>query len=148
MAAISLAALGGVLLVTAYRMIDPHSVRSLLRSTPADRAIFVLTMVATVAFDLIIAIEIGIVLAGCSTDEPDPASGAHEEALPDLGDRLTTEDEHRLLRERIVIYRIDGAVSLWCGTAFLDEPDINHDVQWSSLRMSGVDMLDATGRRR
>lgn len=147
-AAIPLAALGGVLLVTAYRMIDPHSVRSLLRSTPADRAIFVLTMVATVAFDLIIAIEIGIVLAGIAAlMSLTRASGAHEEALPDLGDRLTTEDEHRLLRERIVIYRIDGAVYFGAAQRFLDELTSITDVRVVILRMSGVDMLDATGAK-
>ncbi len=62
-AAIPVAALAGVLMVTAVRMVERHNVRSILRSTRSDALVLVLTAVATVAFDLIVAVEIGVAAA-------------------------------------------------------------------------------------
>ena len=63
-ARIPLAALAGVLMVTAVRMVERHNVRAVLRSTHSDAIVLVLTATATIAFDLIVAVEIGIALAG------------------------------------------------------------------------------------
>ena len=52
-----LAALAGVLIVTAARMVDATNARAILRSTRSDALVFVLTAVVTVAFDLILAGE-------------------------------------------------------------------------------------------
>lgn len=62
-AAIPLAALAGVLMVTSFRMIAGSTIRKILRSTRSDALTFVLTAVVTVCFDLIEAVEIGIVVA-------------------------------------------------------------------------------------
>ena len=62
-ARIPLAALAGVLMVTAVRMVEVHNVRAVLLSTRSDAVVLVLTAVATIAFDLIVAVEIGIALA-------------------------------------------------------------------------------------
>ena len=61
--AIPLSALSGVLMVTSFRMISAAHVRKILRSTRSDALTFVLTAVVTVCFDLIEAVEIGIVVA-------------------------------------------------------------------------------------
>ena len=62
-AKIPLAALAGVLMVTAVRMIEPHNVRAVVRATCSDAIVFALTALATVAFDLIFAIELGMAVA-------------------------------------------------------------------------------------
>ncbi|HEY5012948.1 MAG TPA: SulP family inorganic anion transporter [Acidimicrobiia bacterium] len=56
---IPLAALAGVLMVTAVRMVEIHNVRFVLRSTRSDALVLLLTAAATVVFDLILAVEIG-----------------------------------------------------------------------------------------
>ena len=61
--AIPLAALAGVLMVTAVRMVDVHNVRAVLRSTRGDAFILVVTAATTVLFDLILAVEVGIAVA-------------------------------------------------------------------------------------
>src|SRR5699024_2825794 len=61
---IPLAALSGVLMVTALRMIDLRTSWSILRSTRADATAFVVTAVVTVSVDLIVAVVIGLVVAG------------------------------------------------------------------------------------
>ena len=62
--AIPLAALAGVLMVTACRMVDIHNVRAVLRSTGGDAFILVVTAATTVLFDLILAVEVGIAAGG------------------------------------------------------------------------------------
>jgi len=62
-AEIPLAALAGVLMVTAVRMVEFHNIVSIARSTRSDAVVLALTAVATVAFDLILAVEIGVVVA-------------------------------------------------------------------------------------
>lgn len=61
---IPLAALAGVLLATAVRMIEVGSVRAMARATRADALVLVLTACATLALDLVQAVVIGLVVAG------------------------------------------------------------------------------------
>src|SRR5699024_3039603 len=60
---IPLAALAGVLFMTAIRMIHLATVRTIVRSTRSDATIFVITALITVSFDLIVAVLIGVALA-------------------------------------------------------------------------------------
>ena len=60
---IPLAALAGVLFMTAIRMVRPATVRSIMSSTRSDAWIFVITALITVSFDLIVAVMIGVALA-------------------------------------------------------------------------------------
>ncbi|MCB1028592.1 MAG: SulP family inorganic anion transporter, partial [Microthrixaceae bacterium] len=62
-AEIPLAALAGVLMVTAARMVEVHNIRSLFRATRSDAVILTVTAVVTVASDLILAVEIGMAAA-------------------------------------------------------------------------------------
>lgn len=64
MAKIPLSALAGVLMVTAWRMNEWHSIKSIFKKKQYTAiAKFIITMVATVVFDLTIAIVIGIVFS-------------------------------------------------------------------------------------
>jgi SulP family sulfate permease len=60
---IPLAALAGVLFMTAVRMVRAATVRSIMASTRSDAWIFVVTALITVSFDLIVAVIIGVSLA-------------------------------------------------------------------------------------
>src|SRR5690606_4073363 len=60
---IPLAALAGVLMVTAVRMVSFRTVRTVVRASRADAVILVITAGITVAFDLIIAVIVGVVCA-------------------------------------------------------------------------------------
>jgi sulfate permease, SulP family len=57
------AALAAVLLIVAWNMSEIERFRHLLRAPRGDRAVLLLTFALTVAFDLTIAIEVGVVLA-------------------------------------------------------------------------------------
>ncbi len=60
---IPLAALAGVLFMTAIRMVNVRVARSIMTSTRSDAWIFAVTALITVSFDLIWAVLIGVVLA-------------------------------------------------------------------------------------
>ncbi len=61
---VPLASLAGVLMVTAIRMIDLTTARSILTSTRSDAVAFTITALVTVSVDLIVAVVIGIGVAG------------------------------------------------------------------------------------
>lgn len=60
---VPLAVLGGVLFNTAINMGEWHTFRRLTRWPKSDAAVFLVTFVLTVVFDLVVAVEFGMVLA-------------------------------------------------------------------------------------
>src|SRR5690606_24639710 len=62
-AQVPLAVLGGILMVVAVRMVERQAAALILRSTKSDAFVLLLTMVITIFFDLILAIEVGLVAA-------------------------------------------------------------------------------------
>jgi SulP family sulfate permease len=149
-AEIPLAALAGVLMVTACRMVDVHGVRMVLRSTRSDAAVLVLTAAATVAFDLIVAVEIGIAVAALLALRA-VARNARAVAEPvsthgeTTGDGVTMDEEEELLGEHILTYRLDGALFFGAAQRFLAELTAVRGVQVVILRLPELQVLDATG---
>jgi SulP family sulfate permease len=135
--AIPLAALSGVLMVTATRMVHAATVRSILRSTRADAAAFVITAVITVAFDLIVAVVIGIVVAGVfALRSLAHATGVQREPI---------EGEPQPHDDRIAIIRIDGPLFFVAADRVLAEITGLDGVSVVILRMSQLELVDATG---
>lgn len=142
---IPLAALAGVLIVTAYRMVEKHNVLALIHSTRSDAAILFATTAATIAFDLIVAVEIGVALAAFLTlRQIALSSEAHPEPLP-VDELIDSTDEILLLREHVIVYRIDGALFFGAAQRFLTELTAVSDVKVIILRLSQVQVIDATG---
>jgi len=142
-AAIPLAALAGVLMATAVRMVDPHALRSILRATRSDAVVLVLTALATVAFDLIVAVEIGVAVAAVLALRSVARTTAVTETP--VVHEVDTDDERRLLADHIVVYRIDGALFFGAARRFLAELADVADVRVVILRLPRLQVLDATG---
>jgi SulP family sulfate permease len=144
-ARIPLAALAGVLMVTAVRMVERHNVRAVLRSTHSDAFVMVATAAATVAFDLIVAVEIGVAIAAAlALRQVARNSEAEREPLP-ADETIDADDESKLMHDHIVVYRIDGALFFGAAQRFLTELTAVADVRVVILRLSHVQVLDATG---
>jgi SulP family sulfate permease len=148
-ARIPLAALAGVLMVTAIRMVDRHAVRSILRSTRSDGLVMILTAAATVVFDLILAVEIGIavaaVLALRAVAKTSTLEEEEEGVVDEVIDRISDDEESALLHEHIAVYRLDGALFFGASQQFLDEFTSIADVRVVILRLGGVRVVDASG---
>jgi len=142
---IPLAALAGVLMVTAVRMVEIHNVRAVLYSTRSDAVVLGLTAAATIAFDLIVAVEIGIAIAAVlALRAVARTAAAHAEPFP-ADPTIDTDTEAALLREHIVVYRIDGALFFGAAQRFLTELTAVSDVGVVVLRLPDLQVLDATG---
>ena len=142
-AQIPLAALAGVLIATAVHMVRVSSLRALLRSTRGDAVVLVITAVATVTFDLVTAVLLGLVAAGFVALRQ-TARGARLDEVPlDTGDH--SAEEQSLLDEHIVCYRIEGPLFFAAAHDFLLELADVSDVRVVVLRMSRVTTIDATG---
>jgi SulP family sulfate permease len=143
-ARIPLAALAGVLMLTAIRMIEVHNVRAVLFSTRSDAFVLAITAGATIAFDLIVAVELGIALAAILAllKIAKSASAVKE---PVIFEGIDDAVEASLLHDRNVCYRIDGALFFGAAQRFLTELTAVTDVRVVILRLPDLQMLDATG---
>ncbi|SDD92442.1 sulfate permease, SulP family [Streptomyces prasinopilosus] len=140
---IPLAALAGVLLATAVRMVEAGSLRAMARATRSDALILVLTAGATLVLDLVLAVVIGLAVAGLLALR---AVARQARLAPLALDRCDhTEEEHRLLAEHIVAYRLDGPLFFAAAHRFLLELTELTDVRVVILRLSHVSVVDATG---
>jgi sulfate permease, SulP family len=140
---IPLAALAGVLLATAIRMVEVGSLAALARSTRSDALVMGLTAVATLALDLVVAVLIGLAVAGVLALRKIAMSVRVEEVPLDSGDHHV--EEHALLAEHIVAYRLGGPLFFAAAHRFLLELSEVADVRVVILRMSRVSTLDASG---
>ena len=144
-AQIPLAALAGVLMVTAVRMVEIHNVRAVLRSTRSDALVLV-------------AHRRGHRRVRSHRRGRDrrrgrrrarPARGVadrrrqSQSRVPAAEIDSTTEAE--LLHEHIVTYRLDGALFFGAAQRFLTELTAVSDVRVVILRLPQLQVLDATG---
>lgn len=142
-AAIPLAALAGVLIATAIQMVKVSSLAALLRSTRGDAVVLALTLVATVAFDLVTAVLLGLVAAGFVALRQTALAARLDQVPLDESDHA--DEERALLDEHIVVYRIEGALFFAAAHDFLLELAEVSRVRVVVLRMSRVTSIDATG---
>ncbi len=140
---IPLAALAGVLTATAVRMVEVGSLRAMARATRSDALILVLTAVATLALDLVYAVIIGLAVAGVLALGAVAKQARMDQVPLDRGDH--SAEEHALLAEHIVAYRIDGPLFFAAAHRFLLELSEVADVRVVILRLSRVTTMDATG---
>ncbi|MDQ1128742.1 SulP family inorganic anion transporter [Microbacterium sp. SORGH_AS_0888] len=136
---IPLAALAGVLMVTAVRMVQRATVSSILRSTRGDAILFVVTALVTVSVDLIVAVVIGVLCAAVfalrslsreTAVVREPIAGA-----PQPGD------------DRIAVLRLDGPLFFAAAERVFDHVTRVEGVEVVVLRMSRLELVDATGAR-
>ena len=142
-ARVPLSALAGVLMVTAVRMVEVHNVRAVVRATRSDALVLAMTAVATIAFDLIVAVEIGIAVAAVLAlrNIARSASATPESMKVEVGSGEAAE----LLHTGIATYRLDGALFFGAAQRFLTELTAVADVRVVVLRLPELQVLDATG---
>lgn len=142
-ATIPLAALAGVLIATAARMVEVSSIRTLMRATRRDALALSATAVATVALDLVTAVIIGVTLAGIAALQAMARSTSIGE-IP-LVEPVTVEADEELYDPHIIAYRLEG--SLFFGAAHEALVGLSEvaDLRVVILRFSRMNVFDATG---
>ncbi|MGB7708582.1 MAG: SulP family inorganic anion transporter [Microcoleus sp.] len=140
-AQVPLAALAGILMVTSVRMIEWEAIGLLMRATYSDFGVMMLTWMVTILFDLVLAVEVGLIAAGAlfikRMSELNLAKIPETEAFPP-GVPLE-------LSKQIAVYRVDGPVFFGAAERFVtflrDEPEVKYLI----LRMRFVPNMDTTG---
>ncbi len=147
---IPMSCLAGILIVVAYHMSEWRQFKSLLKGNKADVMILLVTFFLTVIFDLIIAIEIGIVLSSFVL-----MKRMSDTTTVELAKNLFTsqydsdeifEEELHLLPKGVTMYEINGALFFGAAQTFQDTMSrMRENPEVLILRMRHVLFIDATG---
>jgi SulP family sulfate permease len=124
-------------------MVEVHNVKAVLRSTRSDAAVMIVTAAVTLAFDLILAVEIGVGVAAVLALSAVARAASPQVEEPES--RVDADTEHELLHEHIVTYRLDGALFFGAAQRFLTELTAVTNARVVILRLDAVRVLDATG---
>lgn len=148
---IPMSCLAGILIVVAYHMSEWRQFRSLLKGNKADVMILLVTFFLTVVFDLVIAIEVGIILSSfvlmkrMSDTTTVKVSKNLFTTQYENSDELFEEELH-ILPEDVVMYEIHGALFFGAAQTFQDTMSrMGENPQVVILRMRHVLFVDATG---
>ncbi len=149
---VPLPVLASVLLIVAWNMSEVHRFRHLLRSPPGDAVVLVVTFLLTVAFDLTIAIEVGVVMAAFLFMHRMSAVVALEsdvKLLDEDTDDLTrppSVDQQRQLPAGVAAFRISGPLFFAVANRLDDVLNQYPDPPRAFiLRMRLVPLIDASG---
>ncbi|MGP9537385.1 SulP family inorganic anion transporter [Brachybacterium sp. AOP43-C2-M15] len=135
---IPLAALAGVLFMTAIRMVRAATVRSIMTSTRSDAWIFVITALITVSFDLIVAVLIGVTLAAVvALRAASRSTGVSLEPIE--------ADQPSDLDDSIVAVRFQGPLFFVSSERVFETVMGVRSVTVVILRLSRLERVDASG---
>lgn len=144
---IPLSCLAGILIVVAYHMSEWRQFISILKGNRMDIIILLTTFFLTVIFDLIIAIEIGIVLSSFMFMKRMSESVQIQNITTETttGEHLF-DDEFLELPTGVLLYEINGPLFFGAARQF-QETITNTHLQPKILiiRMRYVPLIDATG---
>jgi SulP family sulfate permease len=148
---IPMPAIAAILFIVAYNMSGWREFVSLCKTAPkSDVLVLVVTFVLTVVFDLVVAIEVGIVLAALlflvRMSEVTEVKGWKY-----VGEDIDEKNDPMALRLKVVpkntmVYEITGPMFFAAADKFLDI-NIAPGVKVLVLRMRGVPAMDVTALR-
>lgn len=148
---IPLATLAGILVVVAWHMGEWHLFFNMLKSNRKDVIILLTTFLLTVIFDLVIAIEIGIVLSSFFFMKRMSDSLVIRSSVDILGKQnengeKSFEEELLAVPREVVLYEIHGPLFFGASQKFQDTLlNLHQKPEILILRMRNVPFIDATG---
>jgi len=139
---IPLAALAAILFFVAWNMADVPHVRRLLRTAPiADRVLLLITLGLTVFVDLVVAVNVGVVLAALLfMRRMAETVRVEQQAFDD------DSDEEVRLPKSVLVYRVEGP--FFFGAAEKLESTLERvqlGIETVVIRLGRVPFMDATG---
>jgi sulfate permease, SulP family len=154
---IPLSCLAGILVVVAWHMGEWHHFKSLLKSNRMDVIVLLTTFFLTVFFDLIIAIEVGMILSSFIFMKRMSESTSIQNAMNYFKNEDANDERHlRLFDEEIpdipkgvLIYEINGPLFFGASQKFQEViKDLKQEPEILILRVRHVPFIDATGINR
>ena len=143
---IPLACLAGILVVVAYNMSEWRSFVSALKGHRYDALVLLATFVITVVFDLVLAIEVGMVLAAFLFMKRMSDISGLKDVLAHGPD---TEPGEEKLPPGIRLFDVNGPLFFGAAEKFQNAlTEINDRQQVIIIRLRHVPLIDATGMHR
>ena len=134
---IPMSTLAGILVVVSYNMAEIKSMKTLLKSSKTDAVVMMITFILTVIFDLVVAIEVGMICALALIVMKVSENTTVKES--------TIVDKEKYKNDKIMIYEINGPLFFGAASTFLDVlSDINTKLNIVIFDMSKMTVLDAT----
>lgn len=134
---VPLAALAGVLMMTAINMVSLQLARKITLSSKSAATTFWGTMFITVAFDLVVAVGIGLAAAAIfALVKLSEMSDARRVELP--GEPCPGD-------EQIALFEIDGSLFFGATERLLETVSDETGIKVLILQLSDLDVVDATG---
>ncbi|MCM4169852.1 STAS domain-containing protein [Arenibacter sp. TNZ] len=144
---IPMSCLAGILMVVAYHMSEWKQFISILKGNRMDVVILLTTFFLTVIFDLVIAIEIGIVLSSFMFMKRMSESVNIQDFSSENGNGEHLFDEELLdLPKGVILYEINGPLFFGAARQFQETITNTHlQPKVIIIRMRYVPLIDATG---
>lgn len=147
---IPMATLAAILVVVAYNMSEWRSFKSIFSSTKSDVTVLMVTFGLTVIFDLVVAIEIGMIIAMFLFVRRMSENKLLQSVSHDMGSENEDDDMRgiklrRHIDSRIAIYKINGPLFFGIVNTFLDLlNELSTSTKIIILNMKNADSIDAT----
>lgn len=147
---IPLSCLAGILVVVAFNMSEWRQFRTILRSQSMDVMVLLTTFFLTVVFDLIVAIEIGMVLSSfLFMKRMSDSLKVEYKSIGDENDDSLFQNELKYDASKVLLYEINGPLFFGAAQQFQDVlSSINTKPKFIILRMRYVPFIDSTGYHR
>ena len=144
---IPLSCLAGILVVIAYHMSEWRQFKSILKGNKMDIIILLTTFFLTVIFDLVIAIEIGMVLSSFMFMKRMSESVHVQNITSETRDEENPFDEELIdVPKNVLLYEINGPLFFGAARQFQETvTNTNLHPKVIIIRMRYVPLIDATG---
>ncbi|WP_017414242.1 SulP family inorganic anion transporter [Clostridium tunisiense] len=141
---IPMTTLGAILILVSYNMGEWKTFYSLLKAPKSDVAILLITFFLTVVFDLVVAIEIGMVLAMfLFMKRIADTTKIETMVLCSEGEEEQVRDENS--KDNILVYEINGPLFFGIVHNFMDVmKEINSSYEVLILDMKNANAIDST----
>jgi sulfate permease, SulP family len=142
---IPMACLAGILMIVSYNMSEWRTFRDLLRAHNSDIMVLLATFLLTIIFDLVLAIEVGVVLSSLLFMKR--MANMADKRIDYVVDSDVIED-YSDLPEGVGIYEISGPLFFATARTYVEHmKEAGIDNRVMILRMRHVDFIDQTGLR-
>ena len=109
---IPMSTLAGILAVVSYNMAEFKPMKMIMKSTKTDASVMLVTFILTVVFDLVVAIEIGMLMAMVLI-------------IIKISENTTVKKSENKGNDEISVYEINGPLFFGSATAFTDSLNLN-----------------------
>ena len=147
---IPMACLAGILVVVAFHMSEWRQFLSLLKGNRYDVIVLLTTFFLTVVFDLVIAIQVGIILSSFILMKRMSDSLMIKKSVDlfnhDFNNQEIFEEESIVIPKDVMLYEISGPLFFGAAQAFQDTfHEISDPPKIFIIRLREVPFIDATG---